>query len=440
MKKKINTQLIGIAILAILATAIGLTLVYFNLLDRQIKVDLKINADILRDVHYFETDAPLDTIHLSDELDPLRITLIAEDGTVLYDNDSNIEKMENHKDRPEIQSALKNGTGESVRTSETMNMNTYYYAVLLENGTILRVATQARSIQYIFLTTMPLVLLILLLIILICVLVSHIFTRQIISPIENMAKHIEDSNITPPYKELLPFTEIIRTQHADILSSAKMRQDFTANVSHELKTPLTAISGYAELMENHMVSEEDSTHFIQQIQKQAQRLLSLINDIIQLSELDRNEHQFQFEEVNLTQLMTDCVDELQVTAKKRMITLHCSGDTCMVHGNKEMLREVIDNLVQNAILYTNPGGMVAVSVGQSKGSTVLTVKDNGIGISKEEQEHIFERFYRVDKSRSRQTGGTGLGLAIVKHIAEIHDAKIMVDSIVDEGTIMKIVF
>lgn len=439
MKKKINTQLIGIAILAVLATAIGLTLVYFNLLDYQIKVDLKTSASILRDTHYFETNASLDSIDLSNEIEPLRITWVATDGTVLYDNDTNIDTLENHKDRPEIQSAIQNGTGESIRVSETMNMNTYYYAILLENGTVLRVATQARSIQYIFITTMPLVLLIILLIILICVVVSHIFTRQIISPIENMAKHIEDSNITPPYKELLPFTQIIRTQHADILSSAKMRQDFTANVSHELKTPLTAISGYAELIENHMVSEEDSMHFIQQIQKQAQRLLCLINDIIQLSELDRNDQQFQFEEINLTQLMSDCVEELQITARKRMITLHCSGDTCMVRGNKEMLREVIDNLVQNAILYNNEGGMVAVSVGQTNGSTVLTVKDNGIGISKEEQEHIFERFYRVDKSRSRGTGGTGLGLAIVKHIAEIHDAKIVVDSEVGEGTIIKIV-
>lgn len=440
MKKKINTRLVGIAIMAVVSTVISITIVYYGFFERQIRSDLEISAKLLKDTHYFESvNADADTIDLSTDMDELRVTWIGSDGTVLYDNDASPEELSNHANRPEIQEAFTKGSGESVRRSDTMNMNTFYYAILLDNGTVLRVATEAENIQSIFFAALPIILFITLVILVVCVIFSHLLTRQLIAPIETMAKNIEDMGATPPYRELVPFANMIRQQHTDILSAAKMRQDFTANVSHELKTPLTAISGYAELIQNHMVDEAQHDHFIAEIRKNTERLLSLINDIIRLSELDRNEDVEFFDVVDLYDVVSECIEGLEIAAERRNITLSFEGEHFNIHGNREMMRELVDNLVQNAIRYNNEGGTVWVSVVGGVSPTLI-VRDNGIGIPADEQERIFERFYRVDKSRSRETGGTGLGLAIVKHIVEIHHAKIQVNSTVGEGTEMKVTY
>lgn len=191
----------------------------------------------------------------------LRVTWIDEDGTVLYDNDASAELLSNHNDRPEIQEAFHKGSGEAIRKSDTMKKNTFYYAVLLDNGTVLRVATNAQSIWSVFMAVAPIIALIILLIIAICIFLSHMLTKQLLLPIEMMAENLEDSDYESPYKELDPLAEMLRSQHTDILAAAKARQDFTANVSHELKTPLTAISGYAELLDGGMVGEEQQKHF-----------------------------------------------------------------------------------------------------------------------------------------------------------------------------------
>lgn len=440
MKKKINTRLVGIAIMAVVSTVISITIVYYGFFERQIRSDLEISAKLLKDTHYFESvNADADTIDLSTDMDELRVTWIGSDGTVLYDNDASPEELSNHANRPEIQEAFTKGSGESVRRSDTMNMNTFYYAILLDNGTVLRVATEAENIQSIFFAALPIILFITLVILVVCVIFSHLLTRQLIAPIETMAKNIEDMGATPPYRELVPFANMIRQQHTDILSAAKMRQDFTANVSHELKTPLTAISGYAELIQNHMVDEAQHDHFIAEIRKNTERLLSLINDIIRLSELDRNEDVEFYDVVDLYDVVSECIEGLEIAAERRNITLSFEGEHFNIHGNREMMRELVDNLVQNAIRYNNEGGTVWVSVVGGVSPTLI-VRDNGIGIPADEQERIFERFYRVDKSRSRETGGTGLGLAIVKHIVEIHHAKIQVNSTVGEGTEMKVTY
>ena len=257
MKSKINLRLVGIAILAVFATVIAITIVYYSLFQKQVRSDLQVAAKLLKDTQFFESvDISVDEIDLSTDLSELRVTWIDSDGTVLYDNDASATDLNNHSDRPEIQEAFETGVGESVRRSDTMNENTFYYAILLDNGTVLRVATNARSIWSVFLSALPLIILIMGIIIAICVTISHLLTRQLIAPIEEMAGSLEDSNFEAPYVELTPFANMIRTQHADILSAAKARQDFTANVSHELKTPLTAISGYAELMENGMVGQD----------------------------------------------------------------------------------------------------------------------------------------------------------------------------------------
>ena len=441
MKKKINLLFVDIAILAVLTSVIGITIVYYGLFKGQVRSDLSVSAKLLRDTHYFESvNIDTDQIDLSTDIEELRVTWVDADGRVLYDNGAEAADLPNHSDRPEIAEALNNGIGESVRLSDTMNKNTFYYAVRLDNGTVLRVATDAESIWSVFLSALPLIILIIGVIIAICVIFSHLLTKQLLKPIEYMAEHIEDRNLETPYKELTPFANMIRKQHADILSAAKARQDFTANVSHELKTPLTAISGYAELMENGLVEQKEQKHFLIEIRKNADRLLSLINDIIRLSELDRStEKEVVFEEVDLNKIASDCMDALKVNASKRNVILSYEGNSCMLRANKEMLREVIDNLVQNAIRYNNDGGKVLVKV-TSDPVKMLIVKDNGIGIPAAEQDRIFERFYRVDKSRSKATGGTGLGLAIVKHIVEIHGADLTLDSAPGVGTTIEIEF
>ena len=441
MKSKINIRLVGIAILAVIATVIGITIIYYSLFQKQVRADLSVSAKLLKDTHYFESvNIDIDEIDLSTDLNELRVTWIDEDGTVLYDNDASAELLSNHNDRPEIQEAFDKGSGEAIRKSDTMNKTTFYYAVLLDNGTVLRVATNAQSLWSVFMSAAPIIALIILLIIAICIFISHMLTKQLLLPIETMAENLGDSDYESPYKELEPLAEMLRSQHTDILAAAKARQDFTANVSHELKTPLTAISGYAELLDGGMVGEEQQKHFYQEIRKNTDRLLALINDIIRLSDLDRKGHEPSFGVIDLYEVVKECMDELTVNAKQRNVNISLDGESCNVHGSKDMLEELVENLAQNAIRYNNAGGKVWVSVTKRDGRCVLTVKDNGIGIPASEQERIFERFYRVDKSRSKATGGTGLGLAIVKHIVEIHDAKIELDSVPGVGTTISVLF
>ena len=447
MKQKINLRLIGIAILAVLATAISLIFVYYGLFQRQVRSDLEIQAQMLIETGFFdgedqEADLELLEKQFSGQSEDLRITWIDTDGTVLFDNDAAASDLENHSDRPEVQNAFDSGEGESVRKSSTMNMNTFYYAVRLDNGTVLRVATQAQNVFSVTLTVLPVILLILAIIIAVCVLLAHFLTKQLVAPIEEMAENMEDTSNIRVYKELRPFMNTIRSQHENILAAAMSRQDFTANVSHELKTPLTAISGYAELIENRMATEERQIYFAGEIRKNAQRLLSLINDIIRLSELDSqgNSNNISYESIDLYEVAEDCMGALKVNAMEREVSLTLEGESCMIRANRDMIAELVDNLCQNAIRYNNAKGWVKVRVTHVNDAPVLIVEDNGIGIPKDQQERVFERFYRVDKSRSKQTGGTGLGLAIVKHIVALHGAAIELESEVGVGTKITVSF
>ncbi len=441
MKSKINIRLIGIAILAIIATVTGITIIYYGMFQKQVRSDLAISAKLLKDTHYFESiDIDTERIDLSTDIDELRVTWVAKDGTVLYDNDVTTDSLENHMDRPEIRAAFETGVGESVRRSDTLDKNTFYYALLLDNDTVLRVAADAVNLWSVFMSAAPVTAVIILLITAICVAISQMLTNQLLKPIEMMAENLENAEYESPYKELNPFSDKLRSQHTDVLLAAKARQDFTANVSHELKTPLTAISGYAELLEGGMAQEEQKAHFYREIKKNADRLLALISDIIRLSELDMKGHAPVFEKTDLYETVKECAEELTVNAEQRGIRIDFEGEPCQVFGNKDMLKEMVENLAQNAIRYNNAGGKVTVFAGIKDGETLLVVKDNGIGIPASEQGRIFERFYRVDKSRSKETGGTGLGLAIVKHIAEIHDARIELDSAPSLGTTVTVIF
>ncbi len=432
--------MLQIALLAIAATFLVITAVYYGLFVRQIQSDLAISARLLQASGYFENpDIDMDSIAISDAIEELRVTWIAADGTVLYDNGNDVTRLENHGDRPEVIEALEEGSGQDTRRSSTMNASTFYYALRLDNGTVLRVSTEANNILAVYIKALPLLLLIIVVLIFVTITISHVLTRQLVSPIEAMAQHMEEAGAVTPYKELEPFAEMIRKQHVDILAAARVRQDFTANVSHELKTPLTAITGYAELIDSGMVDETSQKHFVEEIIKNANRLLSLINDIIRLSALDRSQLESGMEAIDLYNLVLDCMDSLKINAANRGVHLFFDGEHCSMTGDRQMLRELTENLVENAIRYNNEGGNVWVTVRKEE-ETVLTVKDDGIGIPEADQERVFERFYRVDKSRSKETGGTGLGLAIVKHIVEIHGAKLKLSSTLGEGTEFKIYF
>lgn len=441
MRKKINTRLIGIALIAILVTLLGVTSIYYYLFENQVRKDLHVLADTLVDSGIFEKEKLEDITFGSKDV---RVTWVDTDGTVLYDSWTDASAMENHMERPEVKQAFEKGKGDSIRTSDTLQMNTYYYALRIADGTVVRVAVHASSGGNIFLKAMPVVLVIMFLVVLLCVVLARYLTKQLINPIATLANQLDDTEgnhvSNEIYKEIEPFVQTIRAQHENILMAAKMRQDFTANVTHELKTPLTAISGYAELIQNKMTSEEQNVIFAGEIRKNADRLLTLINDIIRLSELDHAELSTEFENIDLYAIAQECTDVLKINAARRGISLTLKGKACILRGNKDMLRELIENLCQNAIRYNNDGGKVDVFAGYQDGRAILSISDNGIGISQEHKERVFERFYRVDKSRSKETGGTGLGLAIVKHIVAIHSAEIMLESEVGVGTTITVYF
>lgn len=437
MKKKINLQFMFISSVGILLTFCLSTVIFYELFKSEVVDELKTYADVIKETQSYDQI-------LQGEYDPdvddLRITMIKKDGKVFYDSFADVKKMENHANRQEVRQALKHGNGKAIRTSDTMDKSTFYYAVRLDDGNILRVAKESRSIWSVFIKVTPAILILILVIFAISKMLSDVLTKSLLLPIEEMSENLDHLDDITTYKELMPFINTIQEQHKNILMNAKMRQEFTANVSHELKTPLTAISGYSELIQNGMTNEEETIRFAGEIHKSAKRLLTLINDTIRLSQLDTSEQKVIYEAIDLYKIAEDCVNMLKFSAENHGITISIHGTNAYLEGNKEMLEEVVYNLCDNAIRYNNEGGKVDVTVKPVKGKIYLCVEDNGIGISKEHQERIFERFYRVDKSRSKSTGGTGLGLAIVKHIIQQHGAHMELTSEKGKGTKIEIEF
>lgn len=438
MKKKINIQFMAVSAFAVVITAITSMLLFYNIFTNQVFDDIKAYAHVIQplDKEFWNTDGNRERL----EQDGLRITLIKKDGRVDYDSSADEREMDNHKDRPEIKTAMKKGEATAVRWSATSSLHTLYYAQRLENGDILRVGKDSENIFQILKNTASLVMVLSVFIVLLCGALSHFLTKRLLSPIERLASNLDGVNQDNIYEEITPFIQTIKEQHINILNNAKMRQEFTANVSHELKTPLTAISGYAELIGSGMADERDTRRFANEIHVSSDRLLTLINDIIKLSELDDGDLEFDFEQVDLYQSAQGCLDMMDVQAAKQDVTLKLLGEPCTVVANRNLMDELLYNLCSNAVRYNNRGGSVTVTVAPENGRVMLSVKDTGIGISKEHQERVFERFYRVDKSRSKQSGGTGLGLAIVKHIVAQHNAEMILESEPGKGTEIKILF
>lgn len=437
MKKKISLHFILLTAIAILATLVLTLAISYDMLKQQVIEEIRSYAYLLADISENEKIPWSNFDAIEDEL---RITVVQGDGNVIYDNCANTAQMENHAAREEIQEALEKGEGQAVRNSDTMSENLFYCAVRIKDGSVVRVSKQASSVWGMLLRLIPVIICVVAVLFVLCVVLSRFITNRMVAPIENVANHMDDLESVEVYEELRPFVATIQKQHEDIMKSATMRQDFTANVSHELKTPLTSISGYAELMENNLVDADNITNFARAIHQNADRLLTLINDIIRLSELDSIQSAPEFEELDLYQIAQNCVQMLQVNADSHEIKITARGNSQWIQANRQMIEELVYNLCDNAIRYNRKGGMVEVNVYRTKEGAVLSVKDNGIGIPKEYQERIFERFYRVDKSRSKETGGTGLGLAIVKHIAQVHDASLEVVSEVDVGTQIQVTF
>ena len=367
-----------------------------------------------------------------------RVTCITADGEVLYDSRRDEKDLENHSEREEVREALENGEGEDVRVSDTVGRELYYYAVLLDDGSVLRVAREMDSLVRTAFDMLPVMGGLAVLMIAFALLLARWQTKRLIKPINEL--DLENPLENSVYPELTPLLEAMDRQNKEKEAVSNMRKEFSANVSHELKTPLTSISGYAEIMMNGMVRPADIPLFSERIYKEARRLITLVEDIIKLSKLDEESVELEKEEVDLYDLTREIVSRLAPQAAQKNIHMEVTGEPVIYKGIRQILDEMVYNICENAIKYNNDNGRVTVWVGSTLSGPKISVADTGIGIPKEHQERIFERFYRVDKSHSKERGGTGLGLSIVKHGAILHGAKVNVESDEGKGTRMEILF
>lgn len=401
-----------------------------------LKSEVKQEAEYIRTAVNISGPSYLDQMSQADER--TRITQIDENGDVLYDSSSEESDMENHGAREEIKEALASGTGESERVSDTLGRELYYYAVLLDDGTVLRVAKSMDNLAMTALNVLPVMGVLAVIMMGFALMLAKWQTQKLIKPINEL--NLETPLENTIYEELTPLLVAMDKQNKEKEAVSNMRKEFSANVSHELKTPLTSISGYAEIMKNGMVRPADIPVFSERIYKEARRLITLVEDIIKLSKLDEESVELEKEEVDLYDLTMEIVSRLSPQASQKHIRMEVTGEQVNCFGIRQILDEMVYNVCENAIKYNNEGGRVSVWVGATLDGPKISVSDTGIGIPKEHQERIFERFYRVDKSHSKERGGTGLGLSIVKHGALLHGAKVSVDSAPGKGTRIEMLF
>lgn len=552
MTRKIFQSIIAVVISVLLLSLALITGVLYNHFETTMLDQLRTTAQFAEQGVEQEGMAYFDSLHAQN----CRVTWIAADGTVKYDNRSNPKTMENHADRQEVREAMENDSGTSVRRSSTLSEHTMYYAKRLSDGTVLRLSMSQRSVLFLMGGMLSPLVFIFLAACLLAGVLSYRVSKKIVKPLSEInLKHPEQ---VETYDELSPFLQRIaaqnreidarmaeirkqqqefsmitenmseglfvvdrnyqilsynksamqifgmdpRQEHENLLAvnrsegfrnavdsalkgrhtqenlelngrvyqiianavcqpdfaedmvgavilvldvtekeaQEQYRREFTANVSHELKTPLTSISGIAEIIRNGIVKPEDIPHFAGKIYDESQRLITLIGDIIKLSRLDENQVPMERETVDMLEMARDVVQQLSSVARKSGVTLVANGSHGQVQGVRQVLGEMVYNLCENAVKYNRAGGRVWVDVQQVADHVVLRVKDTGIGIPAAEQGRIFERFYRVDKSHSKAVGGTGLGLSIVKHGAALHHATISVSSEPEQGTEITLTF
>lgn len=564
MKQRIYQNFCLIALVSLFCSTIASLSLYMSFHNQSKQQDLKDHCRnmviAIEEINKLGGDV-LDFLQASAS-DSIRITLIQPDGTVLWDSMLPPAELDNHKNRPEIQEVLSDGSGEEVRRSDSTGLDSYYCALPLSDGkTILRLARNQTNVYTTFQQIMPLDLISCLVLFFVCAFFSDTATNHIVQPMLEAAKDSENLNPDDFYEELAPFLQTIRQQNdtiraqlaaiqrdkdtitfiyqnmkeglvmvshdfrvltvnksamsmldcylkepegqsfssltqnialnqavevalngdsdTDLLPAdhngriyryfanpvytstaetdtvgmllllldvteqqraQRAREEFSANISHELKTPLTSISGFAELIESGMASSPEDIHqFSALIRKESARLLTLIDDIIHLSRIEVGYDELQ-ETVDLTALAMEEREHLLAAAAKKQVEIRCEGEIALIRGNRTMLQEAVYNLCENAVKYNKNGGFVHISIEHSPNEVVLRVADSGIGIAKEHHERVFERFYRVDKSRSKETGGTGLGLSIVKHVVQLHNGRLSIESEPGKGTCIELHF
>ena len=401
-KKIFRGSLLASAVILAVSFAIVLPCLYnyFSALQEKqlrLELDLAVRGMETAGAVWLEGPAPQD----------LRITWVGADGAVRYDSQAPAEGLPNHRDRAEIRQALETGTGYSARFSDTLTKKTINCAARLSDGTVLRVSAQRLTALALTIEMLQPI----------CILA---LTAIILSAVLASRTAVLAGDVTGREAE-------------------RSRREFSANVSHELKTPLQSILGSAELLENGLVPADDVPHFAGRIRAESSRLVALIEDIIRLSQLDEAVP-IPREPMELREVAEDVAASLQDSAAAKGVSLTVTGEEAELQGVPGLVREMVFNLCDNAIKYNVPGGTVEVSVARREGGALLTVRDTGIGIPPKYQGRVFERFFRVDKSRSKASGGTGLGLSIVKHGAQYHGAKISLRSQPDKGTEISVLF
>ncbi len=387
-----------------------------------------------------------------------RITLVAPDGRVLADSESDPAHMENHGNRPEIKAALAGQTGTSVRQSPTMGTNYLYVATPVSIGAA-RIAVplkevrsqvthiRQRLIVYVGLAFLPAMLL--------AAIFARYYSRRL-GEIIDFASTLATGNfqarlpqtsndelgilarqLNETGSKLQHIFEELQREHTELEKLERIRKDFVINVSHELRTPLASIQGYTEtLIDGAIHDDSNNIRFLHIIRQNAERLGSLTADLLTLSRIELKSQKFQFASYYLSVLLTDCIDSLSPVAAKKNISLLLLPvpDKAEVFCDSEAVHQIISNLLDNAIKYTPEGGRITVAARPLDGAVRISISDTGIGIPHEDLARLFERFYRVDKARSRELGGTGLGLAIVKHLAKAQGGDVGVESVLNQGS------
>ena len=439
MKRKINSVIISLVVCVItlitIVSSISFSSIYEKneIIELQNECSLVIKGYKLDDISYLE----------SIEVSSLRVTLIDLEGNVIFDNQLDESEMENHSSREEFKEAKENGYGISKRYSSSLLKTFYYVAYKLDNN-IIRVSKVADSTLYIlFINLWPLYIVSIVLII--CsILLGFLLSKKIVDPINNInLEHPLENN---KYKEIEPLLIRIEAQknelmkeNEEVLNASKVRQEFTSNVSHELKTPLHVISGYAELIKEGIVKDSDVKEFGEKIYSEASRMSKLVEDIMKISKLE-SDKAIEKTQLNLKNIVVAIVDSLMIEADKKNVKFKLSLNDCSISGNYDSIYSLIFNLVDNAIKYNKTNGKITIKLQEVSNNVILSVKDTGIGIPKEDLDRIFERFYRVDKSRSNDSGGTGLGLSIVKHSLIVNNATIKVESELKKGSTFTVTF
>ena len=435
--------------------------------EQKISAELKSNAVLVGDIlrtdlieGNFE-DIRQKTGQLADKLD-LRITVIEKEGRVLGDSGQQPSLMENHGDRLEIAEALKNGFGQSTRSSDTLGINMKYVAVRVDEGQrilgIIRFALPLSRIQPEIRIIYRVVLFGTIAAVIIAMIVAYFVSRSITLPIRQVketARQIARGDFGRRVRikskgELGELAESLNTMADELQQKMenlrqldRVRTDFVANVSHELKTPLTLIKGYIETLQNKVFDDKDkSARFISIIKEHSDRLGNIIDDLLSLSELELSRNCVNRTEFDLKEVIDEISlgFEQALAGKNQSLTVNARGDDFRIQADRNKIEQVFANLIDNAVKYTKESGQIEISLFERDQVVCATVQDNGIGIPKEHRDRVFERFYRVDKARSRELGGTGLGLSIVKHIVLAHNGKIAIESEPNKGTTVSVAF